>query len=164
MKTSLNVKASSIAQAIGLPDPRDRPLVEHLVSYLRDRELLIVLDNFEHLLPAAAVVARLPGHHLTAGALGAAWFQMNGLEQALDDPAAVGDWPPCRAQDGSGGQTDRVHDWPSCQQALRMDDPERVRSPCAGRAAALRNFQFRIAGNQLQGWRITVMWTRGEPR
>ena len=50
---------SSIAQGIGLQDPRDRPLVEHLASYLRDRKLLIVLDNFEHLLPAAAVVAEL---------------------------------------------------------------------------------------------------------
>jgi len=50
---------SSIAQSIGLQDPRDRPLVEHLASYLRDRKLLIVLDNFEHLLPAAAVVAEL---------------------------------------------------------------------------------------------------------
>jgi predicted ATPase/DNA-binding CsgD family transcriptional regulator len=50
---------SSIAQGIGLPDPRDRPLVEHLASYLRDRKLLIVLDNFEHLLPAAPVVAEL---------------------------------------------------------------------------------------------------------
>ena len=52
---------SSIAQGIGLPDSRDRPLVEHLVSYLRGRKLLIVLDNFEHLLPAASVVAELLG-------------------------------------------------------------------------------------------------------
>ena len=50
---------SSIARSIGLQDPRDRPLVEHLASYLRDRKLLIVLDNFEHLLPAASVVAEL---------------------------------------------------------------------------------------------------------
>jgi predicted ATPase/DNA-binding CsgD family transcriptional regulator len=42
-----------------LPDSRDRPLVEHLVSYLRDRKLLIVLDNFEHLMPAASVVTEL---------------------------------------------------------------------------------------------------------
>ena len=40
---------SWIAQSIGLQDPRDGPLVEHLASYLRDRKLLIVLDNFEHL-------------------------------------------------------------------------------------------------------------------
>ena len=50
---------SSIAQGIGLQDSRDRPLAEHLVSYLRDRRLLIVLDNFEHLLPAASVVVEL---------------------------------------------------------------------------------------------------------
>jgi predicted ATPase/DNA-binding CsgD family transcriptional regulator len=50
---------SSIAQGIGLPDSGGRPLVEHLASYLRDRKLLLVLDNFEHLLAAAPVVAAL---------------------------------------------------------------------------------------------------------
>ena len=41
---------STIAQSIGLQDARDRPLMEHLVSQLRERQLLLVLDNFEHLL------------------------------------------------------------------------------------------------------------------
>jgi predicted ATPase/DNA-binding CsgD family transcriptional regulator len=50
---------SSIAQGIGLQDPAGRPLVEHLANHLRDRKLLIILDNFEHLLPAAPVVAEL---------------------------------------------------------------------------------------------------------
>jgi len=50
---------STIAQAIGLQDPRDRPLMEHLVSQLRERQLLIVLDNFEHLLAGAPVVTQL---------------------------------------------------------------------------------------------------------
>jgi predicted ATPase/DNA-binding CsgD family transcriptional regulator len=50
---------SSIAQSIGLPDAKDRPLVEHLARHLRDRKILIVLDNFEHLLSAASVVAEL---------------------------------------------------------------------------------------------------------
>jgi predicted ATPase/DNA-binding CsgD family transcriptional regulator len=50
---------SSIAQSIGLPDSKGRPLVEHLAHHLQDRKLLIVLDNFEHLLPAASVVADL---------------------------------------------------------------------------------------------------------
>jgi predicted ATPase/DNA-binding CsgD family transcriptional regulator len=49
----------SIAQGIGLPDSKGRPLVEHLADHLRDRKLLIVLDNFEHLLTAATVVAEL---------------------------------------------------------------------------------------------------------
>src|SRR6516225_821280 len=50
---------STIAQTIGLQDPRDRPLMEHLISQLRERQLLIVLDNFEHLLAGAPVVTRL---------------------------------------------------------------------------------------------------------
>ena len=53
----------SIAQGIGLPDSKGRPLVEHLADHLRDRKLLIVLDNFEHLLPAAPVeLSGEPGH------------------------------------------------------------------------------------------------------
>jgi len=52
----------SIAQGIGLPDSTGRPLVEHLADHLRDRKLLIVLDNFEHLLAAAPVVAELLSH------------------------------------------------------------------------------------------------------
>ena len=50
---------STIAQSIGLQDARGRPLMEHLVSQLRERRLLIVLDNFEHLLAGAPVVTRL---------------------------------------------------------------------------------------------------------
>jgi predicted ATPase/DNA-binding CsgD family transcriptional regulator len=50
---------STIAQIIGLQDARDRPLMEHLVSQLRERQLLLVLDNFEHLLAGAPVVTRL---------------------------------------------------------------------------------------------------------
>src|SRR6476646_9172767 len=50
---------STIAQTIGLQDARDRPLMEHLVSQLRGRQLLIILDNFEHLLAGAPVVTRL---------------------------------------------------------------------------------------------------------
>jgi predicted ATPase len=52
---------SSIAQGVGLPDSKGRPLVEHLADHLRDRRLLIVLDNFEHVLSAAPVVAELLG-------------------------------------------------------------------------------------------------------
>ena len=59
---------STIAQSIGLQDARDRPLMEHLVSQLRERRLLIVLDNFEHLLPAAPVVTQLlPGDRARCG-------------------------------------------------------------------------------------------------
>jgi hypothetical protein len=50
---------SAIAQRLGLQDSRGSPLLEHLGSYLRDRTMLLVLDNFEHLLDRAPVVAGL---------------------------------------------------------------------------------------------------------
>ena len=50
---------STIAQSLGLQDARDRPLMDHLVSQLNERQLLLVLDNFEHLLAGAPAVARL---------------------------------------------------------------------------------------------------------
>ena len=47
------------AQALGLTDLGTRPLFERLQEYLQDRELLLLLDNFEHVLPAAGDVAQL---------------------------------------------------------------------------------------------------------
>ena len=49
----------SIAQGIGLQDSRDGPLLEHLSGYLGDRKLLLVLDNFEHVLAAGEFVQEL---------------------------------------------------------------------------------------------------------
>jgi predicted ATPase len=49
----------SIAQGIGLQDSRGGPLLEHLSGYVGDRKLLLVLDNFEHLLPAGEFVQEL---------------------------------------------------------------------------------------------------------
>ncbi len=40
---------STIAQSIGLQDVRDRSLMAHLVSQLGERQLLLVVDIFEHL-------------------------------------------------------------------------------------------------------------------
>ncbi|HEX8966918.1 MAG TPA: adenylate/guanylate cyclase domain-containing protein [Chloroflexota bacterium] len=50
---------STIIQALGLQDAGTRPAQERLVDYLRDKRLLLVLDNFEHLLPAAPLVGEL---------------------------------------------------------------------------------------------------------
>lgn len=55
---SLVVQA--IVQAVGVKEEARRPLVETLVSVLRPRALLLVLDNCEHLVePCAALVDRL---------------------------------------------------------------------------------------------------------
>jgi DNA-binding SARP family transcriptional activator len=50
--------ASAVAAALGMP-ASDRPILEALVDHLRPRRLLLVLDNFEHLLRAAPLVAQL---------------------------------------------------------------------------------------------------------
>jgi non-specific serine/threonine protein kinase len=50
---------ASIAQSVGLQDSRGGPLLEHLSGYLADRQLLLVLDNFEHLLSASEFVQEL---------------------------------------------------------------------------------------------------------
>jgi predicted ATPase/DNA-binding SARP family transcriptional activator len=50
---------SAIAQALGLREEAGRPLVEALQAGLSDKRLLLVLDNFEHLLAASYLVPTL---------------------------------------------------------------------------------------------------------
>jgi predicted ATPase len=50
---------SSIAQGIGLRDEGDRPLPDRLCSYLEHARVLILLDNFEHLIAAAPAVTQV---------------------------------------------------------------------------------------------------------
>jgi predicted ATPase/class 3 adenylate cyclase len=51
----------AIATAIGLPEERDRGRAESLADWLREREILLVLDNLEQLEGAAATVDALLG-------------------------------------------------------------------------------------------------------
>jgi predicted ATPase len=51
--------ATTIVRALGVVVRADRPPVETLMAVIRDRRLLLVLDNFEHLLPAAPLVTEL---------------------------------------------------------------------------------------------------------
>jgi predicted ATPase/DNA-binding SARP family transcriptional activator len=51
--------AASIGQILGLRETGGQSFMESLKGHLHGRQLLLVLDNFEHLLPAAAVVADL---------------------------------------------------------------------------------------------------------
>ena len=52
---------SAVAQALGLPDAGGG-LRDNVREFLRARHLLLLLDNFEHLLPAATLVAELLSH------------------------------------------------------------------------------------------------------
>jgi predicted ATPase len=47
----------SVAQALGIREEPNRPLTQTLVDALRQRQLLLVLDNCEHLLAACAELA-----------------------------------------------------------------------------------------------------------
>jgi predicted ATPase/class 3 adenylate cyclase len=50
---------TTIAHALGVAEHSDRPLRADVQDYLRDKELLLVLDNFEQVVTAAPLVADL---------------------------------------------------------------------------------------------------------
>ena len=51
--------APAILTALGLRESPHEPPADRLVEYLRDRHLLLIMDNFEQVLPAAGLVADL---------------------------------------------------------------------------------------------------------
>jgi predicted ATPase/class 3 adenylate cyclase len=53
--------ASTIAGPLGVVESGDKPLEETLKGYLQDKELLLLLDNFEQVLEAAPLVGELLG-------------------------------------------------------------------------------------------------------
>lgn len=50
---------STIAQGMGIEDVIERPLAERLKDFLREKQLLLVVDNFEHVLSAGPLIADL---------------------------------------------------------------------------------------------------------
>jgi predicted ATPase/transcriptional regulator with XRE-family HTH domain len=49
----------AIAQVLGVPESADRPILENLKAYLRDKQMLLVLDNFEQVISAALLLSDL---------------------------------------------------------------------------------------------------------
>ncbi len=52
----------TVAQALGLREQADHPFSEQVRAFLQDKQYLLLLDNFEHLLEAADFVANLLVH------------------------------------------------------------------------------------------------------
>ncbi|MEO7000367.1 MAG: tetratricopeptide repeat protein [Ktedonobacterales bacterium] len=50
---------TTLAQAIGLPERLNMPALQALKNYWREKTTLVLLDNFEHILPAATVLSEL---------------------------------------------------------------------------------------------------------
>ncbi|MGN6870178.1 MAG: BTAD domain-containing putative transcriptional regulator [Solirubrobacteraceae bacterium] len=59
--TDPSLVAAEVASALARRDGTDGPGADALPTHLRDRELLLVIDNFEHLLAAAILPAELLG-------------------------------------------------------------------------------------------------------
>ena len=83
----------AIGQALGVRDAGDLPLLDALVSAMGDRRLLLVLDNFEHLLAAAPVCAALLGACPRAKALATSRAALNirGEHEIVVSPLPVPD-------------------------------------------------------------------------
>src|SRR5260221_6108353 len=87
---------NSLATAVGLLDTGSRPVPERLGEGLEERQQLLVLDNFEHVLPAAATLTELlaacPGLALLATSrvpLQLRWERvLRGPPLPVPDPAA----------------------------------------------------------------------------
>ncbi len=77
----------TVARTLGLREEAGRPVIETLIVYLRDRRLLLVLDNVEHLVAAAPRIADLLASCPTVGVLatGRAALRVDG-EQELSVP------------------------------------------------------------------------------
>ncbi len=54
-----NLVASTIAQTLGVREVSVQPMLQSLKDYLRDRELLLLLDNFEQVVASAPLVNEL---------------------------------------------------------------------------------------------------------
>ena len=52
----------AVARALGVRDSGEQPIREVLVDYLRDKELLLILDNFEQVIAAAPLVKDMLVH------------------------------------------------------------------------------------------------------
>lgn len=59
--TDPSLVAGVTAQALGVREPTQRSLLDAIKGYLRDRHLLLILDNFEQILDAAPLVVELLG-------------------------------------------------------------------------------------------------------
>ncbi len=85
--------ALAIAQALQLREAPSQPLVETLGAHLQTKHMLLVLDNFEHLLPAAPLVAHLlaTAPHLTVLATSRAPLHLSGEQEFPVPPLALPD-------------------------------------------------------------------------
>ncbi len=101
-QSALNSLVSSIADSLQLSFSASEDLIRQLQNYLREKNLLLIVDNFEHLLPAASLLTELlqaaPGLKLLITSRGrlnvrGEWTQtLSGLEFPLVETAGHQQW------------------------------------------------------------------------
>jgi predicted ATPase/class 3 adenylate cyclase len=95
----------TVVSTLGLPERADRPLLDTLTAYLRERALLLLPDNCEHLIEAAAVLTETllqncPDVRVLAtsreplGVPGEVTWRVPSLELPSGDTAHLVDDPP----------------------------------------------------------------------
>ena len=87
---------NTVAKALGVVEQPGRPLVESLQRYVTEKHMLLVLDSYEHVLPAASLTAELlaSGAQLSVLATSREALRLNGEHEF---PV-----PPLSAPDPSG--------------------------------------------------------------
>jgi predicted ATPase len=57
--SSADLVVSSIASSLGVPESPGQPLLDLVTNYLHPRKMLLIVDNFEHVVAAAGVLGQL---------------------------------------------------------------------------------------------------------
>jgi len=91
--------APTVARTLGLTEVGQQPILETLRAYLRDRQVLLVLDNFEQVAAAAPVVAELlaAAPRLRVIVTSRAALHLRGEQELPVEPLTLptpGPWPP----------------------------------------------------------------------
>jgi len=88
---------STVAQTLGIRESGSQPLSDSLVGWLRDKRLLLVLDNFEQILDAASFVADLLARCVSLKVMvtSRAPLRLQGEQQYRVPPLAL---PPVREE------------------------------------------------------------------
>jgi predicted ATPase/transcriptional regulator with XRE-family HTH domain len=84
---------TTIAQALGVKESDDLSLTESLTAYLKNRHILLVLDNFEHVLRAAPLISDLlvAARHLKVLVTSRAVLRLYGEHEFEVPPLALPD-------------------------------------------------------------------------
>jgi predicted ATPase len=84
---------SAVAQALGLRETGERPLLEQLETHLRDKQLLVFLDTFEHVVAAAPDLVALlaAGPELKLLVTSRVVLRLSGEQEYVVPPLALPD-------------------------------------------------------------------------